>query len=146
MIYNIINNKELPIYGKGLNSREWIYVDDHCNALELIYRKGKLGSFYNIGSNENVNNKLLIKKLIKIAKKQFKIGKKVKIKFVVDRPGHDLRYAINSNKLKKELGWKTQTKLNDGLYKTFNWYLENKSYFSKLSKKDIEKRLGNKND
>ncbi len=142
VIYNILNNKEIPIYGKGLNSREWIYVEDHCNALEKIYKKGKLGSFYNIGSNVNINNISLIKKLLKIVKKKIKIGKKVKIKYVSDRPGHDLRYAINSNKLKKSLNWKTSTKLNDGILKTFEWYQSNKKYYLNFSKKDIIKRLG----
>ena len=111
MIFNILNNKPLPIYGRGLNSREWIYVDDHCNALELIFRRGKVGNFYNIGSNVNVNNITLIKKLLKLAKVKYKIGSQVKIKYVTDRPGHDLRYAINSDKLKDNLNWKTKIDL-----------------------------------
>ena len=111
MIFNILNNKPLPIYGRGLNSREWIYVDDHCNALELIFRRGKIGNFYNIGSNVNVNNITLIKKLLKLAKVKYKIGSQVKIKYVTDRPGHDLRYAINSDKLKDNLNWKTKIDL-----------------------------------
>tara|TARA_B100000579_G_C22831048_1_gene855972 strand:+ start:859 stop:1884 length:1026 start_codon:yes stop_codon:yes gene_type:complete len=146
VIFNILNNKPLQIYGKGLNSREWIYVDDHCNALEKIYKKGNIGEFYNIGSNININNISLIKKLLKIISKKFKIGNKVKIQYISDRPGHDLRYAINSNKLKKNLKWKTNINLNDGLLKTFEWYLLNKKFYSSLSKKDIVKRLGIKND
>ena len=142
IIYNILNNKPLPIYGKGKNSREWIYVDDHCDALIKIFRKGKIGNFYNIGSNINMNNISIVKKLIKIAKKQIKLGKKVKINFIPDRPGHDFRYAINSNKIKKEIGWKSKTNLNVGLKKTLIWYKDNESYFSKLNKKDIVKRLG----
>ena len=144
MIYNILNNKPLPIYGKGLNSREWIYVDDHCLALEKIYKKGKLGEFYNIGSNVNTNNISLIKRLLMLVRKKFKIGRNVKIKYVIDRPGHDLRYAINSNKLKKNLKWKTQISLNKGLIKTFEWYYINQKYYSNFSKKDIIKRLGQK--
>ena len=144
MIYNILNNKPLPIYGKGLNSREWIYVDDHCLALEKIYKKGKLGEFYNIGSNVNTNNISLIKRLLMLVRKKFKIGSNVKIKYVIDRPGHDLRYAINSNKLKKNLKWKTQISLNKGLIKTFEWYYINQKYYSNFSKKDIIKRLGQK--
>jgi len=144
MIYNILNNKPLPIYGKGLNSREWIYVDDHCNALELIFRKGKIGEFYNIGSNININNIKLIMKLLNFAKMKYKIGKQVKIKFVTDRPGHDLRYAINSNKLKHKLNWKTKINLNKGLQKTFEWYYENQNYFLGLKKRDIVNRLGKK--
>ena len=142
LIYNIFNNKNLPIYGKGLNSREWIYVDDHCEALVKIFEKGKIGNFYNIGSNINLNNISIVKKLLKIAKKHIKLGNKVKIKFIPDRPGHDFRYAINSNKIKKEIGWKSKTNLNVGLKKTLIWYKDNKSYFSKLNKKDIVKRLG----
>ena len=142
IIYNILNNKPLPIYGKGKNSREWIYVDDHCDALIKIFRKGKIGNFYNIGSNINMNNISIVKKLINIAKKEIKLGKKVKINFIPDRPGHDFRYAINSSKIKKEIGWKSKTNLNEGLKKTLIWYKNNKSYFSKLNKKDIVKRLG----
>ncbi len=144
MIYNILNNKPLPIYGKGLNSREWIYVDDHCLALEKIYKNGKLGEFYNIGSNVNTNNISLIKRLLMLVRKKFKIGSNVKIKYVIDRPGHDLRYALNSNKLKKNLKWKTQISLNKGLIKTFEWYHINQKYYSNFSKKDIIKRLGQK--
>ena len=134
----------MPVYGKGLNSREWIYVDDHCEALEKIYRKGKIGNFYNIGSNININNISLIKKLLKIIKVRYKVAKNVKIKFVDDRPGHDFRYAINSNKLKKNLNWKTKITLKEGLKKTFEWYYQNQKYFLNLKKKDIQKRLGKK--
>ena len=144
MIYNIINKKPLPIYGRGLNSREWIYVDDHCLALEKIFKKGKTGNFYNIGSNININNITLIKKLLKIVKTKYKIDRKVKIRFVTDRPGHDLRYAINSNKLMKNLNWKSKINLNEGLKKTFEWYSKNQEYFLKFNKKDILKRLGKK--
>tara|TARA_B100000073_G_scaffold210231_1_gene174533 strand:+ start:987 stop:2009 length:1023 start_codon:yes stop_codon:yes gene_type:complete len=144
MIFNIINNKPLPVYGKGLNSREWIYVDDHCEALEKIYKKAKVGNFYNIGSNININNIKLIKILLNIIRKKYKIGNKVKINFVSDRPGHDLRYAINSNKLKSKLNWKTKIKLNEGLEKTFKWYFENQRYFLSLKKRDILMRLGKK--
>ena len=100
LIHNILNNKSLPIYGKGLNSREWIYVEDHCEALLKIYKKGKIGEFYNIGSNKNFNNLQVTKELIKISKTKIKLGKKVKITFIKDRPGHDIRYALNSNKIK----------------------------------------------
>ena len=102
LIYNIINNKKLPIYGKGVNSREWIYVEDHCEAILKVYKSGKPGEFYNIGSNYNINNLTVVKKLISVAKKKIKLGNNVKIIFVQDRPGHDMRYAINSNKIKKK--------------------------------------------
>ena len=144
LIYNILNNKSLPIYGKGINSREWIYVDDHCEALINVLRKGKIGNFYNIGSNLNLNNLEICRNLIKIAKNRIKIGKNVKIKFVKDRPGHDLRYALDSSKIIKNLKWKPKVSVLKGLEKTFNWYLENPDYYSKLKKIDITKRLGNK--
>ena len=142
LIYNIINNKELPIYGKGENSREWLHVKDHCMALFKVFEKGKIGEFYNIGSNKNLNNIQITKALIKIAKNFIAIGHRVKIKFIADRPGHDQRYALNSNKIKKKLKWKPQIKFDNGLKETFLWYLNNKKYYSSLTKKDIVKRLG----
>ncbi len=144
LIYNILNNKTLPIYGKGLNSREWIYVKDHCEALIKVYQKGKAGSFYNIGSNKNLNNLEVTKKLLNIAKNKINIGKNVKINFVKDRPGHDVRYALNSNKIKKELNWVPKINFNKGIKLTFDWYNNNKMYYNSLKKKDIHKRLGNK--
>ena len=144
LIYNIFNNKSLPIYGKGLNSREWIYVDDHCEALIKILEKGQIGNFYNIGSNINLNNLKITKSLLKIAKDKIKIGKNVKIKFIKDRPGHDIRYALNSSKLIKTLKWKPKINISQGLVSTFDWYLKNPGYYSKLKKKDIIKRFGNK--
>ena len=142
LIYNIITNKKLPIYGKGLNSREWIYVKDHCEALIKVFEKGKIGNFYNIGSNKNVINLDISKKLIKIAKSKIKLGKNVKIEFVKDRPGHDVRYALNSNKIKNKLGWKPRTNFRQGIKLTFDWYFKNKNYYKSLSKKDINNRLG----
>ena len=146
LIYNIITNKKLPIYGKGRNSREWIYVNDHCEALIKVFEKGKIGNFYNIGSNKNLINLEICKKLLKVAVSKMKIGKNVKIHFVKDRPGHDVRYALNSSKLIKELKWKPKTSFQTGLNLTFNWYLNNLRYFSSLNKKDILKRLGLKNN
>ena len=142
LIYNIINNRELPIYGNGKNSREWIYVMDHCEGLLKVFLRGKIGEFYNIGSNKNLNNLQITKYLMDIAKKQIVVGKKVKIKFVKDRPGHDIRYALNSNKIKSKLKWNSKTKIFDGLNKTFLWYYNNQKYFKNLKKKDITKRLG----
>ena len=142
LIYNIFNNKELPIYGKGENSREWLHVKDHCMALFKVFEKGKIGEFYNIGSNKNLNNIQITKALIKIAKNFITIGHNVKIKYITDRPGHDQRYALNSNKIKKKLKWKPQIKFDNGLKETFLWYLNNKKYYSSLAKKDIVKRLG----
>ena len=134
LIYNMLNNRKLPIYGKGNNSREWIYVSDHCEALIKIFKKGKLSNFYNIGSNINLNNLTIAKKLLLIAKNRIKMGKNVKIEFVKDRPGHDLRYAINSNKLRKEIKWKPKININRGLEKTLNWYLDNQKYHLSLKK------------
>ena len=142
LIYNVINNKNLTIYGKGLNSREWIYVQDHCEALIKVFNNGKIGEFYNIGSNKNLNNLDVTKEIVKNCKRLFKIGKNVKITFVMDRPGHDIRYALNSDKIKKKLKWKPRTNFTKGIKLTINWYLKNKSYFNTISKKDITKRLG----
>ena len=142
LIYYILKNKNLPIYAKGLNSREWIYVNDHCEALIKIFKKGKIGNFYNIGSNINMKNIDVVNKLISVAKSKITLKKNVKIKFVKDRPGHDFRYALNSNKIKKELKWKPRTTFKDGIEKTFMWYFKNQKYYSNLSKKDITERLG----
>ena len=142
LIYNILNNKPLPIYGKGTNSREWIYVKDHCEALIKVFHKGKVGEFYNIGSNKNLNNLEVCKNLIKVSKDQYSLGKNVKINFVKDRPGHDTRYALNSNKIKEKLKWKPKTNFEKGIKLTFDWYNNNKKYYKSISKKDIIKRLG----
>ena len=143
LIFNIINNKPLPIYAKGKNSREWIHVRDHCEALLLIYLKGQLGESYNIGSNINFRNIDIAKKLLKIAKnKSLKINKKVKIKFVKDRPGHDFRYALNNKKILKRLGWKAKIPLHNGLSETFDWYLNNRAFFNSVSKRLYINRLG----
>ena len=110
--------------------------------MKLFFR-GKSGEKYNIGSGINCNNITIIKEIIKIfKKKKIKIGKNVKIKFVKDRPGHDFRYALNSNKIKNELKWFPKTKLSTGIFKTVNWYLENMSFFKNISKKLFIKRLG----
>ena len=143
LIYNIFKNKPLPIYGTGTNSREWIYVKDHCEALIKVFLKGKIGEFYNIGSNKNMNNLQVTKELLKNSKKLIKLGNNVKINFVKDRPGHDIRYALNSNKIKKKLAWQPKTNFSKGIKLTLDWYFKNKSYYKSLSKKDILNRLGN---
>ena len=143
IIYNIINNKTLPIYSKGKNSREWIYVDDHCEALLKLFFKGKIGEKYNIGSGINCSNIFIVKKILKTFKnKKIKIGKNVKIKYVKDRPGHDFRYAINSRKIQKNLKWKSKMNLQKGISKTVDWYFENQKFFSGISKKFFTRRLG----
>ena len=143
LIFNILNNKPLPIYGKGLNSREWIYVEDHCRALEILSKKGKIGENYNIGSNVDLTNIELTKLILKIIRgKLSKIGKRVKIKFVKDRPGHDIRYALNSRKIQKKLKWKAFIKIHEGLSETIDWYIDNQKYFKSLSKKEYVNRIG----
>ena len=142
LIYNIINNLPLPIYGKGTNSREWIFVKDHCEALIKVLKQGNNGEFYNIGSNTNFDNKKITRYLLKIAKNKIHIGKNVKIKFVKDRPGHDKRYALDSSKILRKLKWKAKTNLKKGLEQTFDWYLLNKEYYKSLKKRDIVNRIG----
>jgi len=144
LIYNIINNYDLPIYGNGKNSREWIYVNDHCEALIIVWLKGKVGNFYNIGSNKNLKNIEISKILLEIGQK--KLSSSSKITFVQDRPGHDARYALNSNKIRKELKWQPKISFNEGIKKTFEWYLNNMKYYKSFSKKNLIKRLGLKND
>jgi len=144
LIYNIINNRNLPIYGNGKNSREWIYVKDHCEALIKIFIKGKIGEFYNIGSNVDLNNIEISKNLINLSKKIIKLGNNVKIKFIKDRPGHDLRYALNSNKIRKKLKWKPKIDFKKGIKLTLDWYLKNNLYYKSLPKRDITNRLGKK--
>ena len=143
IIFNILQKKNLPIYGKGRNSREWIYVLDHCAALYRVFKKGRTGATYNIGSNKNLTNKDLVKKIISICIKLQLFDKISKIIFVKDRPGHDLRYALNSNKIKKSLNWKPKIDFEEGIKITFNWYNANRKYYAALSKKDILNRLGN---
>lgn len=141
LILNILNNQNLPIYGKGKNEREWIHVIDHCHALIKIFEKGKTGKKYNIGSGEVLDNNSIAKLLLKIIKEK-RINTSSKIQYVTDRPGHDFRYALNSNKLKKDLGWKKKFNIKDGLFHTINWYLENKNWIKKLKKKEYAIRMG----
>ncbi len=143
IISNILNNKEIPIYAKGKNSREWIHVFDHCEALLKLYLKGKSGESYNVGSGKNMKNIDLAKKILKICDHlNVSIGKNSKIKFVKDRPGHDFRYALNSNKMRKKMNWKTKISFDDGLRTTIKWYINNKKFLTSISKKKYEKRLG----
>ena len=143
MITNIINNKKLPIYAKGKNSREWIHVEDHCRALFTLYLRGKNGENYNVGSGKNLRNIDLVKKILKVFKKmKYKVGSKTKIKFVKDRPGHDFRYALNSKKIKLKLKWKPKINFEEGLKNTVEWYLKNKLFLNKISKKKYDSRLG----
>jgi dTDP-glucose 4,6-dehydratase len=142
IIFNILNKKKLPLYGKGQNTREWIYVLDHCKALYKIYQKGKIGETYNIGSNQNFKNIDLIKKIITLAKKRRYYNKKSKITYVKDRPGHDLRYALNSKKIRKYIKWKPQVMIDKGLTRTLEWYKTNKKFFKFIKNKNFIYRLG----
>ena len=131
LIPNIINSllkgRKIPIYGDGKNIRDWLFVDDHCDAIELIFTKGKNGETYNIGGDFEISNIDLAHTIIKIFDKikSYPVGFSNKlIEFVEDRAGHDFRYAINHNKITNELGWKPKTKFNDGIRKTVDWYLK----------------------
>ena len=143
IISNILTGKELPLYAKGKNSREWIHVEDHCEALFRLYLKGKIGESYNVGSAINLQNINLVKKILKICKvMKINIGNKTKIKFVKDRPGHDFRYALNNKKIYKEFRWKPKIQFEGGLKNTILWYLNNQKFLKNISKKNYEKRLG----
>jgi len=127
VIRSAINLKNIPVYGKGENVRDWLYVLDHCKGIDVVYHKGKAGETYNIGSNNEQKNITLVQMLCEIldAKKPRSDGKSYKdlISFVMDRPGHDLRYAIDSSKIEKQLNWKAEESFKSGLQKTVDWYL-----------------------
>jgi dTDP-glucose 4,6-dehydratase len=127
MIANALNNKPLPVYGKGENVRDWLYVADHCNAIDLIIRQGKVGEIYNIGGHNERRNLDVVKTILK------ELGKPESlIHFVTDRPGHDRRYAIDPTKIHKELGWLPETKFEDGIKQTVQWYLDNKPWWEHI--------------
>ena len=135
-INNIRNNKPLPVYGKGINVRDWLFVEDHAAAIDIIFHKGKTGETYNIGGNNEWKNIDLIKKMCEIMDRKLnrKPGTSEKlITYVKDRAGHDLRYAIDSSKLQKELGWKPSLKFEEGLEKTIDWYLENEEWMKNVT-------------
>ena len=142
IIINILNNEDIQIYGRGNNQREWIFVDDHCEALIKILLKGKIGNNYNIGSGEILNNNQICKLILNFMKYKKKINSSSKIVYVKDRPGHDKRYALDSSKLKRELKWKTKFKIKIGIPKTINWYLKNEKWIKNINKKNYKKRIG----
>ena len=134
-IINIINNKPLPIYGKGENIRDWLYVEDHAKAIDTIFHKGKLNETYNIGGFNEWKNIDLIKVIIKVTDRLLgrEEGSSEKlIMYVRDREGHDLRYAIDATKLKNELGWEPSLQFEEGVEKTVKWYLDNKHWIEKI--------------
>jgi len=135
-INNIVNNKSLPVYGKGENVRDWLFVDDHARAIDLIFHNGKLGDTYNIGGFNEWKNIDLIKVIIKTVDKF--LGRKPGsseslITYVKDRAGHDLRYAIDSTKLKNELGWEPSLQFEEGIEKTVKWYLDNDDWLNNIT-------------
>jgi len=141
-IHNIRNNKPLPVYGKGENVRDWLYVEDHASAIDLVFHKGKIGETYNIGGNNEWKNIDLIKKLCGIMDNKLdrEIGASEKlITFVKDRAGHDLRYAIDSSKIQKELGWKPSLNFEEGLERTVAWYLKNKQWLDRVTSGEYQK-------
>ena len=140
-INNIVNNKPLPVYGKGENVRDWLFVNDHAVAIDVILHKGKLGETYNIGGFNEWKNIDLTKVMIKIVDRMLgrKEGSSEKlITYVNDRAGHDLRYAIDSSKLKNELGWEPSLQFEEGIEKTIKWYLENKEWVDNVTSGDYK--------
>ena len=123
MIKLALENKKLPVYGQGLNIRDWLYVEDHCKAIDLVFHKGRVGERYNIGGHNEKRNIEIVKLILKHLGKSENL-----ISFVEDRKGHDYRYAIDPSKIKKELGWEPETKFEEGITKTINWYLEHKEW------------------
>jgi len=141
-INNIKNNKPIPVYGKGENIRDWLYVEDHASAIDLIFHRGKVGETYNIGGNNEWKNLDLILLLCRIMDKKLNrapgTSEKL-ITYVTDRPGHDLRYAIDSSKLQEELGWSPIPDFADGLEKTIQWYLTNTKWLDRILSGDYSK-------
>ncbi|MFC2119331.1 dTDP-glucose 4,6-dehydratase [Bacteroidota bacterium] len=141
-INNIKNNKTIPIYGKGENIRDWLFVEDHASAIDLVFHKGVTGETYNIGGNNEWTNIDLINLLCKIMDKKLnrEAGTSSKlITFVKDRAGHDMRYAIDSTKIQKELGWKPSLQFEEGLDKTVEWYLSNEEWLNNIISGDYSK-------
>ena len=138
IIINCLSNKSLPVYGKGENIRDWLYVEDHCKAINLILQEGAIGDTYNIGGNNEISNINIVESICTILDKlkPSNSGKSYKqlISFVKDRPGHDFRYAINTTKIKKDLNWEPKETFDSGLRKTIKWYLENENWWKKIQK------------
>lgn len=127
MIASALNDKPLPVYGKGENIRDWLYVEDHCHAIDLIIHKGRVGEVYNVGGHNEMKNIDIVKIICK------ELGKPESlITYVADRKGHDMRYAIDSTKIHNELGWLPETKFVDGIKKTIKWYLDNKEWWETI--------------
>ncbi len=133
MIINALHDKDLPVYGNGLNVRDWLYVEDHCEAIDLIIHNGKDGNVYNIGGHNEMRNIDIVKLIISELKKPESL-----IKYVTDRKGHDLRYAIDASRIKNELGWYPKTAFSNGIAKTIQWYLSNKEWWETIVSGDYK--------
>lgn len=127
MIINALNDKKLPVYGNGKNIRDWLYVEDHCSAIDMIIHNGTVGEIYNIGGHNEKTNLDVVKTIVKELGKSDDL-----ITYVKDRPGHDLRYAIDPTKINKELGWIPETKFEEGIKKTIQWYIDNKDWWTDI--------------
>ncbi len=127
MVINALANKPLPVYGEGLNVRDWLYVEDHCRAIDLIIHNGRVGEVYNVGGHNEMSNIDIVKIICKTLGKPESL-----ITYVSDRKGHDLRYAIDPEKIHNELGWLPETKFADGIQKTIKWYLENENWWKPI--------------
>ncbi len=127
MIWHALEDKPLPVYGDGLNVRDWLYVKDHCEAIDQVFRAGKAGEVYNIGGNNERTNLEIVKLILKILGKSEDL-----INFVTDRPGHDQRYAIDASRIRKQLGWEPSTSFSVGIEKTIKWYLEHEIWWREI--------------
>ena len=133
MIINALGNKPLPVYGKGINVRDWLYVEDHCKAIDLILHNGRAGEVYNVGGHNEMRNIDIVKLICK------ELGKPESlITYVADRKGHDLRYAIDPTKIRNELGWMPETKFEDGIRRTIKWYLDNRAWWEEIINGDYQ--------
>jgi dTDP-glucose 4,6-dehydratase len=136
MIISALHNKPLPVYGDGLNVRDWLYVEDHCRAIDLILQKGRAGEVYNVGGHNEMRNIDIVKRICK------ELGKPESlITYVEDRKGHDRRYAIDPTKIHNELGWLPKTRFKDGIKETIQWYLENRDWWEQILDKMSERSL-----
>lgn len=136
MITNALNDKPLPVYGEGLNVRDWLYVEDHCRAIDLIIHKGRMGEIYNIGGHNEMKNIDIVRLICRELEKSENL-----ITYVDDRKGHDLRYAIDPAKINNELGWLPKTKFKDGIKNTIKWYLENRFWWESIISGEYNKNV-----
>lgn len=133
IISKALDDQPLPVYGKGENVRDWLYVEDHCAAIDLVMRKGKVGEVYNVGGHNEKTNLEVVKTILKQLDKPESL-----ITYVTDRPGHDMRYAIDPTKIHRELGWLPKTKFDDGIKQTIDWYLNNKEWWQNILSGDYQ--------